>query len=114
MHPFEPEIHSRRAFLRRSAQLALSGTALPFALNLAAMGEAAAFTANDYKALVCVFLYGGNDYANTVVTYDDASYDQYSAVRGGGVGQSAGGIALAKSSLAATLLSPSTPLPGWT
>ena len=112
MHPFEPEIHSRRAFLRRSAQLALSGTALPFALNLAAMGEAAAFTANDYKALVCVFLYGGNDYANTVVTYDDASYDQYSAVRGGGVGQSAGGIALAKSSLAATLLSPTTPLPG--
>jgi len=48
----------RRAFLRRSAQLALSGTALPFALNLAAIGEAAAFDATDYKALVCVFLYG--------------------------------------------------------
>jgi uncharacterized protein (DUF1501 family) len=112
MHPIEPENHSRRAFLRRSAQLALSGTALPFALNLAAMGEAAAFDANDYKALVCVFLYGGNDYANTVVTYDDASYNQYSAVRGGGVGQSAGGIALDKASLAATLLNPTTPLPG--
>ncbi len=49
--------------------------ALPLALNLAAMGEAAAFNATDYKALVCVFLYGGNDYANTVVTYDDPSYD---------------------------------------
>lgn len=110
MHLIEPENHSRRAFLRRSAQLALSGTALPFALNLAAIGEAAAFDATDYKALVCVFLYGGNDYANTVITYDDASYNQYSTVRGGGVGQTAGGIALAKSSLAATLLNPTTPL----
>ena len=35
--------------------------------RLAAMGEAAAFSATDYKALVCVFLYGGNDYANTVL-----------------------------------------------
>ena len=112
MHFLQPELHSRRAFLRRSGQLALSGTALPFALNLAAMGEAAAFEATDYKALVCVFLYGGNDYANTVVTYDDASYNAYSTIRGGGAGQSAGGIALAKSDLTATLLKPTTPLPG--
>ena len=105
---------SRRAFLRRSAQLALTGTALPMipmALNLAAMGEAAAFNATDYKALVCVFLYGGCDYANTVVTYDDASYNLYSTIRGGGAAQSAGGIALAKADLAATLLEPTTPLP---
>jgi uncharacterized protein (DUF1501 family) len=99
---------SRRAFLRRSGQLALTGTALPFALNLAAIGEAAAFNApsGDYKALVCVFLYGGNDYANTVVTYDDPSYNQYSTIRGGGAGQTAGGIALAKSALTPTLLAP--------
>ena len=112
MHLLQPELHTRRAFLRRSAQLGLAGTALPFALNLAAMGEAAAFTANDYKALVCVFLYGGNDYANTVVTYDDDSYNRYSTIRGGGPGQTAGGIALAKADLAATLLTPTTPLPG--
>ncbi len=101
----------RRAFLQRCAQLSLSGTALPMALNLAAMSEAAAFTATDYKALVCVFLYGANDYANTVVTYDDASYNLYSAIRGGGAGQSAGGIALAKAALTPTLLVPTTPLP---
>ena len=77
MHLLQPELHTRRAFLRRSTQLGLAGTALPFALNLAAMGEAAAFNATDYKALVCVFLYGGNDYANTVVTYDDDSYNRY-------------------------------------
>ena len=112
MHLLDSDKHTRRAFLRRSGQLALTGTALPFALNLAAMGEAAAFDATDYKALVCVFLYGGNDYANTVVTYDDASYNQYHTIRGGGAGQTAGGIALAKSALGATLLNPSTPLPG--
>ena len=112
MHLLQPQLHSRRAFLRRSGQLALSGTALPFALNLAAMGEAAAFDATDYKALVCVFFYGGNDYANTVVTYDDPSYNAYSTIRGGGAGQTAGGIALAKADLAATLLNPTTPLAG--
>ncbi len=108
----DPEKHTRRAFLRRSGQLALSGTALPFALNLAAIGEAAAFDATDYKALVCVFFYGGNDYANTVVTYDDPSYNLYNTIRGGGAGQTAGGIALAKAALTPTLLSPTTALPG--
>lgn len=112
MHLIQPPLHSRRAFLRRSGQLALSGTALPFALNLAAIGEAAAFNATDYKALVCVFLYGGNDYANTVVTYDDPSYNLYSTIRGGGAGQTAGGIAIAKAALTPTLLNPTTALPG--
>ena len=110
MHLLQPNLHSRRAFLLRSSQLALAGTALPVALNLAAMGEAAAFNATDYKALVCVFLYGGNDYANTVVTYDDASYNKYSSIRGGAAGQTAGGIALAKSALTPTLLVPGTAL----
>ncbi|MGE0498474.1 MAG: DUF1501 domain-containing protein [Ramlibacter sp.] len=105
MHLIHPQaFHSRRAFLRRSGQLALAGGALPLALNLAAMGEAAAFDATDYKALVCVFLFGGNDYANTVVTYDEASHARYSAIRGG--------IALPRADLAATLLTPGTPLPG--
>ena len=110
MHLLQPQMHSRRAFLRRSGQLALSGTALPFALNLAAIGEAAAFDATDYKALVCVFMYGGNDYANTVVSYDNANYDLYSSIRGGGAGQTAGGIALARSALTPTLLAPTTAL----
>ncbi len=112
MHLIQPQLHSRRAFLRRSAQLAFTGAALPTALNLAAMGEAAAFNApaGSYKALVCVFLNGGNDYGNTVINYDDPSYAAYSAIRGGGAGQTAGGIALAKSALTSTLLSPAIPL----
>jgi uncharacterized protein (DUF1501 family) len=109
MHLLQPALHSRRAFLKRSGQLALSGTALPLALNLAAMGEAAAFNSSsgDYKALVCVFLYGGNDYGNTVVPYDNTHYDLYSTIRGGGAGRAAGGIAYAQSALTPTLLTPS-------
>ena len=105
------EKHTRRAFLRRTGQLALAGTAAPFAINLAAIGEAAAFNATDYKALICVFLLGGNDYGNTVVTYDDASYAKYSGIRAAGAGAAAGGIVLQKAALAATTLLPTTALP---
>lgn len=111
MHYLRPDLLSRRTFLRRSSQLALGGVALPTALNLAAIGEAAAFGATDYKALVCVYMGGGSDYANTVVTYDNASYDLYSAVREGGPERTAGGIALARDALTSTLLSPQNPLP---
>jgi uncharacterized protein (DUF1501 family) len=107
-NPHNPD---RRSFLRRSGGLALSGIGMPFALNLAAMSEAAAFNApsGDYKALVCVFLLGGNDYANTLIPYDDANYNLYNTIRGGGAGQTAGGIALAKSALTGTLLNPLAP-----
>lgn len=107
MHISRIEDLSRRAFLTRSGQLGMAGSALPFAMNLAAIGEAAAFTATDYKALVCIFLYGGSDQANTLIPVDSANYDLYSTIRGGGAGQTAGGIALARSSLAATALTPS-------
>jgi uncharacterized protein (DUF1501 family) len=112
MHFIQPDQHSRRAFLRRAGQLAFTGAALPTALNLVAMGEAAAFNANDYKALVCVFLFGGNDYANTVVNYDTASYERYNTIRGGRTDFSGGGIAIPRADLASTLLSPTTALPG--
>lgn len=35
-----------------------------------------------YKALVCVFLYGGNDGLNTIVPTDTTRYQQYASVRG--------------------------------
>ncbi len=89
---------SRRAFLKRASALSLAGAAAPLALNLAAFGEAAAATASDYKALVCVFLYGGNDYANTLVPYDPTSYNLYQGLRPG--------LAYGHGSLAATALAP--------
>lgn len=95
---------SRRAFLQQSAALGIVGAAAPFAMNLAAIGEAAAATAADYKALVCIFLFGGNDYANTVTPYDQASYNLYAAQRGT--------IATARDALTATRLAATTPLAG--
>ena len=101
---------TRREFLRRTGQATLTGLAAPWLLNLSAMGEAAAFASTDYKALVCVFLFGGNDYANTVVAYDDASYAKYATIRAAGSGGT-NGVALDKDALAATLLKPTTALP---
>jgi uncharacterized protein (DUF1501 family) len=97
-----PDNAARRAFLRRGAALSLAAGAAPWAMSLAAMGEAAAQSASDYKALVCVFLYGGNDYANTLVPYDQPSYDAYRNLRPN--------IALDRAALGATVLNPATPL----
>ncbi|MEP6790226.1 MAG: DUF1501 domain-containing protein [Ramlibacter sp.] len=99
-----PDNASRRAFLQRGTALSLAAGATPWALSLAAMGEAAAATATDYKALVCVFLYGGNDYANTLVPYDTASYAAYQGFRSN--------LAIDRNTLAATVLNPTTPLAG--
>jgi len=71
---------SRRNFLGNL--LAVAGTgALPFSLNLAAMGTAAAQNAGDYKAIVCVFLNGGNDGFNTLLPTDSASWSEYLRLR---------------------------------
>ena len=100
-----PTDTARRAFLRRASLLGVAGSAAPWALNLAMLGDAAAATnPADYKALVCVFLYGGNDYGNTLVPADNSHYNQYAAIRTG--------IATTQASLAATTLSPSIALPG--
>jgi uncharacterized protein (DUF1501 family) len=107
MHISQLNELSRRAFLRRSQQLAIAGTAGAWATGLAGIGEAAAFSAGtDYKALVCIFLYGGNDHNSTLIPFDSANYDRYSAIRGGGAGQTAGGITPARAALAATALTP--------
>ena len=95
---------SRRAFLKRSVALGMAGVAAPFVTSLGAIGEAAAATATDYKAMVCIFLYGGNDYANTLTPYDQASYDRYLAARSN--------IAHTRESLAATVLNPAQALAG--
>jgi uncharacterized protein (DUF1501 family) len=96
----------RRAFLKRVGAVSAMGAGAPLALNLAAAGEAAAFTNTDYKALVCLFMYGGNDQTNTVVPYDSVNYASYNTIRGGGPGGTAGGIAFGRNQLTATALTP--------
>ena len=74
---------TRRDFLLGAGALTAGGLASRVAalsaLGLAAQSQAQA--ASDYKALVCVFLYGGWDGNNLVVPNDSAGYAQYSAVR---------------------------------
>ena len=89
------DLDTRRQFLRRAAALVAGG---PLALQ---SSQALPLAGSDYRALVCVFLYGGNDSNNTVIPIDSAGYAAYAAARGQ-IG--AGGLALQASSLA--------PLPG--
>jgi uncharacterized protein (DUF1501 family) len=74
---------SRRAFMRTAARLSVMGTAAPFAMNLATIGAASAQSADDYKALVCVFLFGANDHYNTVIPVDTPNYNAYRNSRAG-------------------------------
>jgi len=74
---------SRRAFLERCTALGagqLAARLVPMA-SLATAGAAAAQSSQDYKALVCVFLFGGVDGNNLVIPVDTAGYAQYAAVR---------------------------------
>lgn len=73
---------SRREFLRQLGALsAVSFASSPFHLGLV-NALAAENVASDYKALVCVFLFGGNDGNNTVVPLESTEYNAYAATRG--------------------------------
>ena len=61
-----------------------------------ALTDTMAQSAPGYRALVCVFLYGGNDSNNMVVPFTSAEYANYAAVRGS---QANGGLALTQASL---------------
>ena len=67
----------RRAFLRHAAALSSMGVAAPLGLSLSAIGRASAQATPGYQALVCIFLYGGNDAFNTVLATDTDSWAHY-------------------------------------
>jgi len=79
---------SRRDFLRRGGAVSLGAAIAPWGMNLAALAASAdaaaavSDTGDGYKALVCVFLQGGNDHANTVVPVDAAGHALYARLRG--------------------------------
>ena len=74
----------RRHLLRIGGAMSILGTAAPFALQLAAAGSAAGQQAPDYKALVCIFLFGGNDANNMVLATDTDTWGRYFAARNTG------------------------------
>ena len=72
---------SRRQFLKTCSLMSFAGAASPFALNLATIGAASAQALPGFKAIVCLFFYGGNDHTNTFIPYDLTSHGEYSASR---------------------------------
>ncbi len=74
------------SFDARRRWLLQSGATCASALGFGSVGNlllgARPAHAADYKALVCVFLYGGNDGLNTIVPTDATRHAQYGAVRG--------------------------------
>lgn len=90
---------NRRSFLKTSSVLGAASTlSLPMRLMAA---QPTSF--NDYRALVCIFLYGGNDTFNTVIPFDMNSYNKYANLR-----QS---VAVDRNRLWGTVLNPQQPLP---
>jgi uncharacterized protein (DUF1501 family) len=91
----------RREFLRQACCAAVGTTGILSAMSqLKLIGALAADSSSgpvraaadaDYKALVCLFLSGGNDGNNVLVPYDQSSYNNYATARGG--------IAVARSNL---------------
>ncbi|HEY2395958.1 MAG TPA: DUF1501 domain-containing protein [Rudaea sp.] len=77
----------RRKFIRQTLSAALGGASVYSALGnlqlLQAATRASGYSFGDYKALVCVFLYGGNDGFNTVVPYTPSAFNSFYG--GGGV-----------------------------
>jgi len=71
---------SRREFLRRSCCTAAAGFAAA-SFNRFGLMNALAQNTQDYKALVCVFMFGGNDSNNLVVPIDTAGYASYQKIR---------------------------------
>ena len=84
---------SRRRFLSVTCRSAVSIGAFG-AFSRFGVLNAFAQQASGYKALVCVFLFGGNDGNNTVIPFDTTGYNNYATLRGG-----SNGVALQQSAL---------------
>jgi uncharacterized protein (DUF1501 family) len=85
---------SRRGFIRAGAATVGTLALRPFGL-LPALAQSSA----NYRALVCVFLFGGNDSNNTVIPIDPANFQAYTSIRGS--------LALSASELTAPITSAS-------
>jgi uncharacterized protein (DUF1501 family) len=79
-----PNILTRRSFLRDTARAGLGAAAFTSTIrDLRLINSVMAFDPpTDYKALVCLFLSGGNDANNWIVPTDPAPFAEYTSIRG--------------------------------
>ncbi len=86
-----PSLEARRRALRKIGGLTAFGLVPGLTTMLSAQTAEAA---GSYKAIVCVFLFGGNDANNMIVPTDAPTYATYLAARGGIGTTSNGALAL--------------------
>jgi uncharacterized protein (DUF1501 family) len=93
---------TRRDFLRIGACGAVGMAAFSESLERFGLVSSKAMAApSDYRALVCIFLFGGNDANNMVIPYYGSGYTAYSSARGGS-------LAIPQASLTATTITPNS------
>src|ERR1700728_4424176 len=83
MHNKKISVITRREFIRRAACAAVGTAAMTSAIrDLRFMNAAVAQSnINDYKALVCIFLQGGNDSNNLILPTIQSQYNNYASIR---------------------------------
>ncbi len=72
---------NRRNFLKNAALLSLSSSSMFSVLSGLNRVQAQTGSLDDYKALVCIFLFGGNDAFNMLIPHSQSEYDTYRATR---------------------------------
>src|SRR6516162_2922493 len=74
---------TRRDFIRKAACAAVGTAAMTSAIRDLRVMNAAVAQSNitDYKALVCIFLQGGNDSNNLIIPNGASQYANYAAIR---------------------------------
>lgn len=82
-NPSAPLLQTRREFIRQAACAAVGTAALTAAIRDLRFMNAAVAQSNitDYKALVCIFLAGGNDSNNLIIPTIQSEYNNYAAIR---------------------------------
>lgn len=98
------DIHSRRRFLAHLCTTLAAGGASAFVPQLKLMGSALAApngNVTGYRALVCVYLSGGNDSWNMLMPYDATRHGVYATARSGvyNATTNAGGLAIDRAAL---------------
>jgi uncharacterized protein (DUF1501 family) len=85
MHGKQFSVLTRRDFIRRAACAAVGTAAMTSAIrDLRFMNAAVAQSSigpDDYKALVCIFLQGGNDSNNLILPTLQSEYNNYASIR---------------------------------
>ena len=73
-------MQSRRNFIKSGIAIPATLATFPL-LDALCPGDALAMDSSGYRALVCIFLFGGMDCHDTILPYDTSSYNSFSELR---------------------------------